>query len=362
MAHRIWSRKGIASQCLTPLSWIGLAWIRYKQAQYRRHPERVFRTSVPVVIVGNIYVGGTGKTPVVMALVNALQKSGWKPGVISRGYGATPALDAMTGRGTLDARYFGDEPALIASATGAPVAVHPRRALAVDALLRDFPEVDVVVADDGLQHLALGRDLEILVQDARGVGNGRVLPAGPLREPADRLQHVDFVVNNLTDVSHPSSDQPVRSHAIKHGPCVPRLPMAISMRLRPQRAVHLMSGKTEYWHDWLTRYQGERISAVAAIGQPQRFFDMLRNEGLDLASTWALPDHDPYTTSPFGAIDSTIILVTPKDAVKCTAVQDTRLWSVEADPDFLPKDWLQAVHKKLGAIALQKRGMAARPR
>src|SRR5690606_35768626 len=128
-------------------------------------------------------------------LVQALQQRGWHPGVISRGYGAKPGEKPRVGAGALEAALFGDEPALIAAQTGAPVSVHPDRPAAMRRLRRHYPNVDVVISDDGLQHLALGRDLEIIVQDARGIGNGRLLPAGPLRESADRLRSADFIIN-----------------------------------------------------------------------------------------------------------------------------------------------------------------------
>lgn len=341
-AHRIWRHKGIVSTLLLPLSWLSAAFIRNKQSGYRRQPARIFHSSLPVVVVGNIYVGGTGKTPVVMALVQALQQRGWQPGVISRGYGVTANAQARTGRGQLNAFEFGDEPTLIAGATGAPVSVHPRRALAMQALQRDFPEVDVVVADDGLQHLALGRDLEILVQDGRGIGNGRLLPAGPLREPATRLHKVDYVVNNLQAEQVAT---PIKGDA----------PTQLTMRLQPVKAVHLVSGTVQEWSEWLSHHSQQDISAVAAIGQPQRFFGMLRAQGLQLSQAMALPDHDPYESSPFAALPSAIILITAKDAVKCVKFADSRLWVVHVEPAFSDPQWLDTVHHQLTAVARKKK-------
>src|SRR5690606_15033938 len=152
-----------------------------------------------------LLVGGTGKTPVVIAVIKSLQARGWTPGVVSRGYGVKIGTEPRSGQGELPAADFGDEPSLIAASTGAAIAVHPQRNLARQALAESFPDVDVVVSDDGLQHLGLSRDVEIIVQDARGIGNGRLLPAGPLREPASKLSEVDFIIDNSIE---PKSDPP----------------------------------------------------------------------------------------------------------------------------------------------------------
>ncbi|MGP1615083.1 MAG: tetraacyldisaccharide 4'-kinase, partial [Pollutimonas bauzanensis] len=239
--HAAWQRKGLASALLLPLSWPVLAAIAYKHGRYLRQPGLAHHSRLPVVVVGNIYLGGTGKTPVVIALVQALRERGWHPGVISRGYGVKMGEQARSGRGKLAAGEFGDEPALIAQATQAPIAVHPNRALALKKLQKSYPDVDVVIADDGLQHLALGRDLEIVVQDARGIGNGRVLPAGPLREPASRLQSVDYVITNLQD----GQPDPAPIATLAH---------QLSMRLAPATVVQLSTGQALDWPAWLARY------------------------------------------------------------------------------------------------------------
>lgn len=339
--HSAWRRKGLTSALLWPLSWITRGIIARKRHRFQNHPELIHHSRLPVAVVGNIYVGGTGKTPVVIALASALSQAGWSPGVISRGYGADVGERARSGRGELDPTQFGDEPALIARATGAPIAVHPNRPLALKTLQRHYPEVDIVISDDGLQHLALGRDLEIVVQDARGIGNGRVLPSGPLREPASRLKYVDFVVNNLAagETASKACRTPARQ---------------VSMQLVPKAVTRLTTGTTLEWQDWADQYGGDSIAAVAAIGQPERYFSMLAAAGLQLEQCLALPDHDAYASSPFARLSASHILITAKDAVKCRQFHDDRLWVVEAEPRFSDPQWLDHVSGMLRAIARQK--------
>lgn len=344
--HTAWQRKGVLSAVLWPLSLPVLAVIAYKHRRYRRRPDLVHHSRLPVVVVGNIYVGGTGKTPVVIALVQALQERGWHPGVISRGYGAKVGEQAKSGKGELAASEFGDEPALIARTTMVPVCIHPSRVLAIKKLQKSYPEVDIVISDDGLQHLALGRDIEIIVQDARAIGNGRVMPAGPLREPPTRLQSVDYIINNVQD----SQAQPAR---------IATLAQQLSMQLTPDTVAHLLTGKSLDWSTWLAQHRAEAISAVAAIGQPERFFAMLRTAGLTLEETLALPDHDPYEDTPFQGIGSAHILITAKDAVKCERFNDPRLWVVHAKPEFSDPGWFELLDQMLRFIATKKAAMTA---
>lgn len=343
--HAAWQKKGLLSALLWPASWAARAFIARKGLRYQRDPELSHHSRLPVVIVGNIYVGGTGKTPVVIELVRALQTRGWHPGVISRGYGARAGDRPRVGQGWLDPVLFGDEPALIAQAIQAPVAVHPKRVLALQQLQNAYPQVDVIVADDGLQHLALGRDLEIVVQDGRGTGNGRVLPAGPLREPASRLEYVDILITNLQPGETPPAQLNTRARQL-------------IMRLEPAKVVQLATGTELDWPSWLAHHGRQAASAVAAIGQPQRFFAMLAAAGLRLNQTIALPDHDAYETSPFAALPDPCILITSKDAVKCARFNDPRLWVVHAQPTFSDPAWLDHVHERLGVIAAQKSAMA----
>ncbi|CCN05302.1 putative tetraacyldisaccharide 4'-kinase [Bordetella bronchiseptica Bbr77] len=300
LLERQWRQGGWLSTLLRPLAALTGLVVARKRNAYLTGARAAWRAPVPVVVVGNIYVGGTGKTPVVIEVVRQLQARGWTPGVVSRGYGVDVGAAPRVGQGQLAAADYGDEPALIARATGAAIAVHPHRPRAVQALLRAHPGVDVVVSDDGLQHLALARDVEIVVQDERGVGNGRLLPAGPLREPAQRLADVD--AQRVTD------------------------------------------GATRTLAD-LAALPPARLAAAAGIGNPARFFQTLEQAGIRPAHTLALPDHYAYAQSPFTALDADLILVTAKDAIKCAALDDPRLWAVQvgtrlSDPDF--GDWLSA--------------------
>jgi tetraacyldisaccharide 4'-kinase len=340
----IWQHKGVVSTLLLPLSWLIRLAVFLKRTHYRQSASRGGRNenTRPIIVVGNIVTGGTGKTPVVITLTNFLREKGWHPGIISRGYGVAVKGQPRVGHGDLDAAGFGDEPALIARATQAPLAIHPRRSLALQALIHAHPDVDVIVSDDGLQHLALPRDIEIVVQDGRGQGNGRLLPAGPLREPVGRLAEVDYLVTNLTAGCTPPQQLKIRARQV-------------TMQLLPQRVVHLTSGRSATWHEWLAREATGTVAAVAAIGQPQRFFSMLRAGGLQLVKTVALPDHHPYHESPFAGLTATHILVTPKDAVKCAHFADPRLWVVTVATQFSDEGWLEDLNARLHALTEKKK-------
>ncbi|MDX3894000.1 tetraacyldisaccharide 4'-kinase [Pusillimonas sp.] len=363
--HALWQKKGPVSTALLPFAWITGLVVRRRKRRALAQPAPL--SALPTVVVGNLLVGGTGKTPVVIAIAHKLRALGRTPGIVSRGYGAKPGSDPRTGQGMLDAAEFGDEPALIARATGAPVAVHPQRKRAREALAQRFPDVDVVISDDGLQHLALSRDVEIVVQDARGVGNGRLLPAGPLREPAAKLAEVDFIVDN----GAPFNEGPAAGHAADGvsfdngridggGQAVetsrPKRgrPERIAMRLRPTRAEHLASGTRLAWPDWVARHRNTPMAAVAAIGQPARFFDTLRAAGLRLEHTLALPDHDAYDQSPFTALNQDLIAITAKDAVKCGRFADPRVWVVHVEASFSDPSWLDRLAKLLSDAAAQR--------
>jgi len=324
-----WQEGGWLSRLLRPLACLTAAAVAAKRWAYRTGWRRAERLRVPVVVVGNLYVGGTGKTPFIVAAAQALRERGRHPGIVSRGYGASIGPAPRVGCGSIDPAAFGDEPALIARQAGVPVAVHPRRAAAARALLEQHPEVDVILSDDGLQHLGLARDVEIVVQDERGIGNGLLLPAGPLREPASKLGDVDAIVTNRSGAR---GGRP---------PATPPGVRAVDMDLVIDGVRRLADGE---WRALQALPPARRIAAVAGIGNPSRFFETLRRAGIHLDAALGLPDHYDYADSPFAAIDADLILITDKDAVKCSFLDDPRVWVVSvsahlADPTFF--DWLE---------------------
>lgn len=312
---RAWLRRGPLACALWPLSLLFRALAGLRAVLYRTGVLKSGRLPVPVVVVGNIFIGGTGKTPLTIWLAEALLAAGLRPGVISRGHGgegegADEAPRAVTPGS--DAREVGDEPLLIARRAKVPVFVGRKRVEAGRALLAAHPEVDVLITDDGLQHYALARDVEVILFDGRGVGNGWLLPAGPLREPPSRRR--DFTVVNAPEI------EPALARAVGGQP--------FRMQLAGDSAERLMdSGERAP----LASFAGRRILAAAGIGNPGRFFAMLRNAGLSFAEL-ALPDHYDFRENPFSASDADVILITEKDAVKCGQLEnlkhDPRLWVV----------------------------------
>lgn len=282
-----WLRRGALARLLWPLSLLygGLSALR--RALYRLGVLRTGHVGVPVVVVGNVIAGGSGKTPVVMAIVRHLEASGLRTGVVSRGYGRSTG-DCREVLHDSDPAQVGDEPALIRQSTGVPVFVARRRIEAARALLARHPATQVIVSDDGLQHLALGRDVEICVFDDRGVGNGWLLPAGLLREPWPR--RCDLVIH--------TGDRPAFP----------------GFRARRTLADHAL--RRDGTRVSLASLAGQRLVAVAAIAKPEAFFQMLQARGLELAQRIALPDHDDFSqwSPPTDASD--ILLCTEKDAVK----------------------------------------------
>lgn len=334
--QRQWTRTSWFTWLMAPFSWIAQALVA-RRPRAGTEPD-AFRAPVPVVVIGNLYVGGTGKTPVVIEIANGLRALGLRPGVVSRGYGIEVGAAARVGQGELDPARFGDEPALIAHQTGCPVAVHPVRRLAIEALLKDHPDLDLILSDDGLQHRRLARDVEIVVQDRRGIGNGWMLPAGPLREPADRLSSVDAIITQL------DPDQFLASANAANGSDTP---LQVAMQLKPSRIRNLVSGESLSVREFLAYAHGMPIAAAAGIGVPARFFAMLRRTGIVPVTELPLRDHAEIDAATFAGVREPILLVTAKDAVKCAALADPRIWVVEASASFSVPDFPQWIARRL---------------
>jgi tetraacyldisaccharide 4'-kinase len=306
--QRTWysRRRTWTATMLRPLAWIFGSVAAMRRAAYRTNVLRRTRMSVPVVVVGNITVGGSGKTPLVAALVEALAARGRHPGIVSRGHGRR-TCDTRAVHAGDDARDVGDEPLLLA-ATGVPVFVGKDRVAAARALLAAHPRVDVLVADDGLQHYALERDVEIAVVDAaRELGNGLLLPAGPLREPASRLASVDAVVWR-TGAGTPARS---RAHRREYAMTLETLPW-INLR-DPSRVLdaHAIADPSNV--------------AIAGIANPVAFFEALRARGFS-GMTRVFADHHRYARDDVAFTQAPAILMTEKDAVKCRAFADARMW------------------------------------
>lgn len=322
-----WRTRGLLARALWPLSVLYLGLWQLRRGLYARGMLRRWRAPVPLIVVGNVVAGGAGKTPVTLALVAHLQRSGWHPGVVSRGHGRS-THDVRAVSISSDVRDVGDEPLLIAQRSGVPVFVGRRRADAVAALLAAQPGVDVVVCDDGLQHLALDRDLEILVTDEGLAGNGWLLPAGPLREPWPRQADLWLHSGNGT----PSG--------------------AFGVHRQLAQQARRADGTTCPLSAW----QQQAVHAVAGIAHPQRFFDALLGSGLRLASAHALPDHDPFDDAAQAAAWGTPLLCTEKDAVKLWRHRPDA-WAVPLELSW-PPPFTAHIDQRLAA--LRRRALSSR--
>lgn len=313
---RLWARRGPLACLLWPLSLVFAALSGVRRALYRAGVLRVHRLPVPVVVVGNISVGGSGKTPVVIHLCERLRALGFRPGVVSRGYGAGVAgVREVSADST--AQEVGDEPLLIAWRAGCPVFVSPDRVSAGQALLARHPEVNLLIADDGLQHLALARDIEVVVSTQEGLGNGFLLPAGPLREPVSRLEQADAV--------------------LFHGPAAPGAQACVPA---PKRfSMHLTGSVFQSLSDAaVMREPGAfsgQLHALAGLGQPARFFDHLTRLGLTF-TPHPFPDHHPYSATDLAFSAADAVLMTEKDAVKCAPFARPNMWVLRVDAAISP--------------------------
>jgi len=321
--RHVWVRTGVLTLLLLPLSTLFAAVSGLRRLAYRYGWLRTVSVGVPVIVVGNITAGGSGKTPLVIWLANWLRSQGHRPGVISRGYGGT-ARGCVEVQTDSAPAWVGDEPALIRLKTEAPVVIGRDRAGAACMLRAQHPEVDVIVSDDGLQHYRLHRDIELAVIDAAtGLGNGWLLPAGPLREPRGRLLDVDAVVQVVRGAVQPHALDSVVSWRADFS-------TVQAYRLNAPQERKMMRDLPR--HDWL---------AVTGIGQPQGFFAMLDAHGLRYRPR-AFPDHHVFRPADIPAGEA--VLMTEKDAVKCRGFAGPDWWVVELDvtPDQGFVRWLDA--------------------
>jgi len=324
MIARIWSGESPLWRLLLPLSWLYGLVSGAIRLMYRLGLKRAWRAPVPVVVVGNLTAGGNGKTPVVIWLVEQLQKRGIRPGVVSRGYGGKATHYPLLLTADTTTAEAGDEPVLIYQRTGVPVAVSPVRSDAVQALLAGHA-VDIIITDDGLQHYSLARDKEIVVIDGvRRFGNGWWLPAGPMRERASRLQSVDAVIVNGGQAK----------------------PGEIPMHLQPGMAVNLLTGERKAVE------QLPALVAMAGIGHPPRFFATLEQCGARLEKRVPLADHQALAEGQVDAltVPGQSLIMTEKDAVKCRTFAKENWWYLPVDaelsgeqPEHLLKELLALV-------------------
>lgn len=326
LAERIqqhWRTPTAVSLALTPFSLVYGLVTKIRKAAYISGVLKTHRFDIPVVVVGNLTVGGTGKTPFVITLAERLKIRGWRPGIVSRGYrGKVTEAEIVPADG--DPHHFGDEPVLVARKTGLPVAVARRRAQSVEKLLNE--SVDIVISDDGLQHYAMARSAEIVMVDGiEGLGNGFLLPAGPLREPPARLASADIRVRRGGEASEGE--------------------YSVTAALGSAR--NLVSGEEAS----LVEFRDVPLAALAGIHRPERFFDLLRQHGLTI-SAHPFPDHHQFCADDIPA--ETTVLMTEKDAVKCGRFASDRCWSVSQVTEIPEEliDKLESVIHQTGQVNL----------
>ncbi|NBV72220.1 MAG: tetraacyldisaccharide 4'-kinase [Burkholderiaceae bacterium] len=357
-APRFWEKSSFAKEpiralidrlisvILLPLAWLFGLMIWLKQILIDTGITQALgmhrAALVPLIIVGNIRVGGTGKTPLVIALANALFEEGYKPGIISRGYqpNGQSSLEApQEVTQTSNPNTVGDEPVLMAQRIHQqiPIWVFPKRAQSINALLKAHPEVNIIISDDGLQHAGLvrwpardgGRDLELVVEDERGNGNGRLLPAGPLRESSRRERDATISIGTHMQIANALATE-------KSFQLTPEIDSVYPLH-RPN--------ESQSFPEFLTNLVGLKLAAIAAIGNPNKFFEALSRLGMHLEHTLSLPDHAPIKNTDIANIEADCIFITEKDAVKCATIEDQRIWVV---PMHLPLPnelirWVQEV-------------------
>lgn len=311
--ERHWYRLSWLSIALLPAAGAFRLLSALRRTAYRHNLLRSERLDVPVVVIGNITAGGTGKTPLVIWLADFLRERGFRPGIVSRGYGGKGQVREV--RADSSPAETGDEPVLLAARTDCPVWIGHDRVAAARALLRAHPECDLVISDDGLQHYRLRRNVEIAVVDAlRGLGNGLPIPAGPLREPARRLDEVDAVVLNGASAATPAT---ARTYA---------------MSLEGAAFRNLLDPA---WVLDAAAFRGKQVHAVAGTGNPARFFQHLRRLGLEFTGH-PFPDHHAFSAADLEFAGADAIIMTEKDAIKCQPFARANHWVLAVDAHVAP--------------------------
>ena len=326
----LWYGDGTGAAWLQPLASVYGVLVGLRRRAYRAGWLQAQRVGRPVVVVGNLTVGGTGKTPLTVWLARELAGAGLRAGIVSRGYGGRSHGGPRPVHPGTDWHEVGDEALILARRSGCPTMVGADRVAAARALAA---QVEVILADDGLQHLRLARDCEIVVIDAmRGFGNGRLLPAGPLREPAARLLQADaVVVNGCSEAG---------------GPAAGLAPAPLGMALVAHEAVAI-GGQAAARP--LADFRGQRVHAVAGIGNPARFFALLRAHGLEICEH-PFPDHYPLAPAQLQFADEAPVLMTEKDAVKCASFADPRLWYVPVAAQLAADDARELLARVLAKV------------
>lgn len=322
--NRAWYGQSRLSPALMPLGWLYAGAVAVRRRLFRGGLLKSFRVTLPVVIVGNLTAGGTGKTPITIWLVRALRDRGIRAGVVSRGYRGKIGHSPLPVMAHSDPSLVGDEPVLIATRAECPVVVHPDRVHAAHVLEKQG--VDIIVADDGLQHYRLQRDFEIVVVDGqRGFGNTRPLPAGPMREPLSRLQEVDRVLVNA-DSQEALAEIPLDANRVNR------------FSLRATDVINLATESRQP----LSELAGERVHAVAGIGNPDRFFAMLAGAGIDVIPH-PLADHAELSNSDVVFADGLKVVMTEKDAVKCRHLELAEHWYVPVEVTMQEQTWVDEI-------------------
>jgi tetraacyldisaccharide 4'-kinase len=325
-----WYKEGGWTKLLSPLSSVYGSICTKRRDKFLSAQVELWQPPVPVVVVGNISVGGTGKTPVTLALIEYLKSLGYTPGVVSRGYGGKALSYPYEVMADSSAAHSGDEPLLIKQRTNCCVVVDPDRVAAAKYLLA-VSDCDLIISDDGLQHYALVRHIELAIVDGeRGLGNGRLLPAGPLREPAQRLSEVDFVLVNGGQWSYSAGE-------------------SNRFSLHPEHFVNVKTSETKALDQWADL----SCHAIAGIGNPQRFFNTLAELKVSVKTHKAFADHHKITPAELAFDDSLPVLMTEKDAVKCREFSSDKLWYLSVDAQ-LPAIFLSKFRLALEQLRDQK--------